>query len=512
MPAIFSKLTVLLTGFLLLLGHFQPVNAENADRTVMLIMAPRGPVLAEMNITVDGSPYRLWVTQLLTSDIDQDNDGELTLDELQLIPDRLVQQANAGNAKRMLRRSSGSKDATSVNADAFYKWFGGELDRGFNVVAGAVQASEAVRLAAHVDSNNDGKVSRPEIENAARTLRFRDLDDDQSFSAAELMPFRDPRNQQAAVVPDAADLPFVQLTDQETINRAADKIVTRFGDGKHIAMNALRMPASALAAFDSNMDGLLQVDELQLLLTDAPVHLVMNIQLSDSANGSELKLDLSDQAAAFCEVKPIRRGRLQLIVDEMPIEMRAQSGSKDKRSFMINFVLQRMSVYDEDKNGYLSEDEYPAMQQQLATQSKIEVSVKQEGKTLFKLLDQNTDRRLSLRELKYGFDVLLEYDISKDQQLTEDELGTAYTLQIGLGVAESLRMDSGRNMNMMANRTDAILPGVSGLEGPEWFRRMDRNQDRDVSSREFLGPRDIFKKLDVNADGLMSAEEAEALE
>ena len=72
-------------------------------------------------------------------------------------------------------------------------------------------------------------------------------------------------------------------------------------------------------------------------------------------------------------------------------------------------------------------------------------------------------------------------------------------------------MDSMQNMSMMARSTDAVLPGVSGLSGPEWFRRMDRNQDRDVSSREFLGPRALFKKLDKDDDGLLSADEAEQL-
>lgn len=59
--------------------------------------------------------------------------------------------------------------------------------------------------------------------------------------------------------------------------------------------------------------------------------------------------------------------------------------------------------------------------------------MKQEGKTLFSLLDRNLDRRRARRELQKGRFVLEEYDLNGDGQLSESELGTSYVLQIGLG-------------------------------------------------------------------------------
>jgi len=41
---------------------------------------------------------------------------------------------------------------------------------------------------------------------------------------------------------------------------------------------------------------------------------------------------------------------------------------------------------------------------------------------------------------------------------------------------------------------------------------MDRNRDGDVSLLEFLGSRRTFAELDKDGDGLLSAEEATALE
>ena len=50
-----------------------------------------------------------------------------------------------------------------------------------------------------------------------------------------------------------------------------------------------------------------------------------------------------------------------------------------------------------------------------------------------------------------------------------------------------------------------------GFSPADSFRRMDRNQDSDVSIREFLAPRHLFDLLDTNHDQLLSTAEAEAL-
>ena len=49
-------------------------------------------------------------------------------------------------------------------------------------------------------------------------------------------------------------------------------------------------------------------------------------------------------------------------------------------------------------------------------------------------------------------------------------------------------------------------------KGPEWFRKMDRNNDGDISLKEWLGTEEEFRKIDADGDGLISVEEAERYE
>jgi hypothetical protein len=44
--------------------------------------------------------------------------------------------------------------------------------------------------------------------------------------------------------------------------------------------------------------------------------------------------------------------------------------------------------------------------------------------------------------------------------------------------------------------------------GPTWFQRMDRNNDGDLTWNEFLGPREVFHRIDKDGDGLIDPQEA----
>ena len=141
-------------------------------------------------------------------------------------------------------------------------------------------------------------------------------------------------------------------------------------------------------------------------------------------------------------------------------------------------------------------------QDSASSQSRVEFEISHKGKSVFEVIDANHDRRISRRELAHAFESLQAFDSNGDGAITAVELAGRFQAVLQLGKPVLFR-----NQGMRPSATQPIANRPSA--GPDWFRRMDRNRDGDVSLREFLGPLAVFKKLDTDGDGLISAAEAE---
>lgn len=512
-----------------------------ADHATMIILSPLGPVIADLRISVAKIPYRTWVSRFVATQMDVDKNGQLDSKELSLLTENVRRLGNISGPKEILASAATNPDATEVSAKRFTEWLQMRLPKSFDLIAQPQAADDAVRLTSLIDVNHDAAISDAELQQSLRTLRFRDLDNDETFSVSELMPYRDPRSQNSPISPDVVNLPFFHVTDKISARMAAERIIGRYGTDETVSRSLLRQQAAP------QPEQRLSTDELVDFLQQPEFHLTIDVKLSDRAGTSDIDVTIAPSAASFCRITDDAFGQTAIIADGLPLRIVARGGGANNRAVTRGFLGQTFVMIDGDRNQYLDETEFSgiiaAMQQSgadgdfatvdqnsdkmvtrdelfsfverdlMAAASRIEVTVKQDGKTLFSLLDGNQDRRLSAREIKSGTVVLQRYDFNSDGSFAETELGTEYVLTLGLGRSE-LR----RNSGMMAMQTmtmgsgDAILPGLQGLNGPEWFRRMDRNQDGDVSPREFLGTAAQFATLDSDQDGLMSATEAEAAE
>ncbi len=150
--------------------------------------------------------------------------------------------------------------------------------------------------------------------------------------------------------------------------------------------------------------------------------------------------------------------------------------------------------------------------QAAAQASCVSVGLSIEGKGLFELLNTRKDGRLSLRELRNAVKLIEDLDRDGDGAISRNEIPRCFQAAFRIGPAENrfqnqyfVTVQDGR---VMRQQPQAPLPA----RGPEWFRKMDRNGDGDVSRREFLGTDEQFRAIDTNGDGLISIREAEAYE
>jgi hypothetical protein len=133
-----------------------------------------------------------------------------------------------------------------------------------------------------------------------------------------------------------------------------------------------------------------------------------------------------------------------------------------------------------------------------AASLRVEARWRDYGRYFTWLLDADGDRALSPRELADAWRRLEERPEElrgiRDGRLRWTDIPRLVDIRFSLGAPDTRE-----------NQTATSPPKPNA---PKWFTAMDRNADREVSRREFLGKPADFKKLDADADGLISAEEA----
>lgn len=537
-----------LWGFLLSPGPVfaaPPENPADPDRDVnnLVLLAPTHPVFLQIRVQVDGRGLRSVRTAYaaqLVKQYDKSGDGMLDKAEAQAIPP-LVKSPTANDTVAIAERweavdNNPADDRVSVEELAAYvdRLFGNP----FLLSLKPERATQTVDMFALVDLNRDGRLSRSELAAARRVLGRLDFDDDETLSIDELQPARNPQNPQVPAAPasQSTEQPFLLLDDPESIAAAARQVLQRYnkigstGQGARLNRDPLRIDEATLNAHDADHDGTLDLAELTALLGKPVPHLVIEAQLQQTKAGRPKLTITTDDLGAVPRDAARTAEKLTIAVGGMSVELRVQ-GNRGAISDNRNFYKTKFNTADTDKNKYLSEQEFAAVglpnadfksvdrngdgmilveelmayidQESASSQARVELSISNDGKSVFEVMDANLDRRLSPRELAHAFEHLRPYDVNGDEAITAVELAGRFRALLELGKPVLFR----RQGNMAGANTTAPVVNMPSA-GPDWFRRMDRNRDGDVSQREFLGPLAVFKRLDADGDGLISAEEA----
>lgn len=501
-----------------------PPKDPETVRDVFLLL-DRGPLHLRLHITISGkSPQavrREYLERLFKS-LDTDNDGKLTRAEFERSP---LNTSRRGPKSRPLSAKEAAEIVPASRLAADLERVAGEtLAFRQNNTARAIDD----RVFASLDENRDGVLNDEEIGRATELLLARDQDDDDCITLDEFTP---PEMTTPAVVPGIApERPLAAvsslLIDGTSLLFGA-RLVRRYDrnrDGKLSQLESGLSP-EVFRALDADKDGKLSAEELKALYKQTP--------------DVEASLDLQPPAGTAPQVKALagpttKAGRPDFAMfafgdSQLALALR----TFDPVVAALNDAREQFNRLDVDMNGYLDRDEvkaftrfqrglfetidtdgddkifWPEMETYVrsraeAAATRCDIVLHDLGHGYFESLDLNHDGRLGLRELRVAPDTLRR--LRKPGQMVLRPNDPPKRLHLEVVRASFQLFGTGPTGE---STVPQIIAQPRTPVGPLWFQRMDRNQDGDLTWKEFLGPRHVFEELDADHDGLIDPKEAE---
>ena len=574
------QLMIVLAGILIASPIFaQPGGSIEDPSETIVFLAPDAPIFMRVSVTVDGSDFRTWLAESMFRSLDSDKSDSLDMGEFRSIPDGIISLSEIPTNEEATEDGSQAKDETNeaanetktqpvadpgpspafLSADEnhddqlsrseFVAFMHNRMPNSFAIFQKAQRSDRVVKILPRLDTNKDARLSPEEVANGIRSLGRQDYDDDQTLSATELLPFRDPLNQniQADFAP--ADLPFIRVQPGTTNNEIADRILNMYGVREGAGMGTtpssvhpdrLDVPPPFFRRFDVDQNGEWNREEL-LGFLEAPVHQLL-LEITLGARRASSEFSARWYRTRRRRPKPSGEGtKLAVEMGGLLVKLRiggsagfAKSMTRDNQRFFRSRFYQidggvngnnyldetefaqlgmqtDFQTVDRDGDGMIMKEEvmFWVEREALTSTSRVTCRVARDGRSLFEMLDANRDRRLSPREMKDGFGRIRTLDRDGDEHVAATEIRSEYELRFELGrpatFANTQTMNAGGDM-------DVRIPQRDNLRGPRWYQRMDHNLDGDISEREFLGPPEFFDLVDADDDGLISREEAEAVD
>jgi Ca2+-binding EF-hand superfamily protein len=537
----------------------------------LLYFTEARPFVFRLHLTIDGQPHGVvWTKQILKvfNYLDRDGDGILSKEEVAFAPAPQQMAQLFHGAPYATVAFNGDSIFAEMDADCdkkvtpaeFLNYYRRSAAGPVQLVAGPVGGNNLTETLFKVlNTNNDGKLSQKELAAAEFVLHKYDQNDDEVVTAQELtqavvLPASYPGMMQAPAprpLP-VVDSPFMLVPREEAPKRvierlkAAKQVLARYDKDKNgkLSPAEIGLPKDVFDRYDADRDGEWSAVELlrwmifepdvettvrlgRMSDKDAPLDLVSLRAASDklrfAANktaSNTVTVSMNDAQISLIHSGGV--GGYGYSTDSVfqAYQQQFQMIDKDGKGFITREQAgagQNATLYglfpiaDRDGDGRLTEEELKAWAA-LATEAvgrAPTISVTDNGRSLFNMIDVNNDGRLTVRELRGAWARLAPYDLTGRGAVSREEIPHQFQLSIGEAGFDANTVPQAQvQQAMMAPRT---MP--SRIErGPLWFRRMDVNGDGDVSPREFLGSLEDFRRIDANGDGLISLEEAEAFD
>jgi Ca2+-binding EF-hand superfamily protein len=531
-------------------------SASAADRDgvqdIMFLTDTR-PIFIRLRMDTGGKGFRTsWLDAVksIHAYLDRNGDGTLTKEEADRgsLPD-MVRAATGGAAALPRADLDANPKDGKVSLEELADVLRPALGP-FRVQVGRVAVDRNDALFNLLDRNKDNMVSKEELGAAVTSLHRFDLDSDELIDPTELEPFSNPiaamtedqtRRGRFATVP-----PVIELSSDDPSSRPVRLVLKKYdkgagekGTSEGVAAGDSRLsPAEfpidpkEFASSDMDSDGALDSEELRRFLSRVEPDLELVVKLSGggkTATTIEAIGDGSKPLPPEVRVKRLSAADVEVAIGEVSLEFHADGGEQAIENTK-RYYAGQFQAADSDNNKYLEKKEvnhgpFAALfdmmdadgdgklymkevdkfvdQQMQAARSQMVLSVADQGRAIFAIMDLNRDRHLGIREIRDAVVRVSSWDRDGDGQIRSDEIPHHYQLSIGRGQITAVGMNAFNAPRMMPQPATA-----APAAGPSWFRKMDRNRDGDISRREFLGPRADFERLDLDHDGLIDAEEA----
>ena len=468
----------------------------------------------QIRVEVDGKPVSaIWDETFaqLFAYFDRNGDGVIDAKEAAHLPSPLALRQAMGTG--FTPPTGGAPAFTELDADgngkvtpeelaAYYRRAGvGDALIGVGKLPASAELTDAILK--YLGADRDGKVTEKEWRAAAAALAKLDKNDDELIGVGELVPkavypgaagtvLLTPPGADRSLPDVVAKLPLVRLPADRADTHWAAEIVRRRdrnADGKLSAAEA-GLGADAFAKLDADRDGFLTAAELAGWRTHEPdarwaVRLGTKTKPADQFTTASGGLRLEGWVSEGKMPELIASTRRQL-VGQFEGKANPDDPEPPRRGGSLTWLT---PVADRNGDGKLDRKELDAwldLQQQV-TRGQVLVTIL-DGGGLFELLDTNHDGALSARELRGVWDRVRDAGCAPGGTFDRTKLPRTVLAAASHGYPQAFGID---------------LRG-----GPAWFRAMDKNGDGDVSRKEFTGPPEVFDKLDLDKDGLLSAEEA----